>query len=117
VLANGDTYSGGVEDGLFKGRGIYINNPKGPFGGQRYEGGFRAGRRDGEGVMNYQNGDRYVGEFKADKKNGKGTLFFASGAKFIGTFKDGKRNGEGTLYASSGSIEREGRWKDDVFVD
>ena len=62
------------------------------------------------------NGDRYDGEWKEGKREGKGSLTLSNGAKYVGEFSNGKYDGFGTLYSSSGSIISQGLWSKDVFI-
>ena len=57
----------------------------------RYEGEFKAGRRNGRGVCTYADGHRYEGEIKADQK-GRGVYILADGHRYEGDFKDGEVN-------------------------
>ncbi len=58
--------------------------------GARYEGEFKDGYYNGQGVYMYANGDKFEGEFKDDKCNGQGVLTYANGDKFEGEFLDDK---------------------------
>ena len=60
---------------------------------------------DGHGVSSYSNGDRYEGEFKYGKKNGQGISIYSSGDKYIGEYKNNLRHGKGMF------IWGPGRWK------
>ena len=46
--------------------------------GNKYEGEFKNDKREGKGIMLYNDGDKYEGEFKDDKKDGKGIYYFNS---------------------------------------
>ncbi|RLN93407.1 hypothetical protein BBJ28_00006931 [Nothophytophthora sp. Chile5] len=52
-----------------------------------YEGEFRAGLRDGNGVFFYANGARYEGEWRANVKDGYGLFFYENGRVFVGLFR------------------------------
>ena len=43
----------------------------------------------------YSNGDKYEGEWKIGFRNGEGTITSASGNVYIGDWKDDKMNGKG----------------------
>ena len=45
--------------------------------GRRYEGDWKDGVRDGNGIDTFSNGERYDGEWKDDKKNGKKCFYLA----------------------------------------
>ena len=78
-----------------------------------YHGGWRNGKRHGEGTSYHANGDVYVGGWSEDCKDGRGTIRFSNGDLFTGTFKGNMRNGPGVLHFSSGDIYR-GHYRDDL---
>jgi hypothetical protein len=98
--ASGDQYDGEWLDGKRHGKGVYLfsggdkyvgewaNNQWAGFGvhtralfkdvttqeefdGYRYEGEFKAGKKDGKGTLLLGNGDSYDGEFMADHYHGE----------------------------------------------
>ena len=57
---------------------------------KKFNGHWKNGEKDGEGVMIYVNKDIYSGQWKNGKKEGQGTYIFNdTGMKFVGTFKCG----------------------------
>lgn len=56
------------------GHGVYKSS-----NGDRYEGLFRDGKREGAGIINYGNGNRYEGDFRYGKRHGFGTMTYPSG--------------------------------------
>ena len=64
--------------------------------GDKYDGEFRDGKRNGQGTFTWLNGGKYVGEYRDGKFNGQGTLTWPNGDKYVGEFRDGKRTGRGT---------------------
>lgn len=46
--------------------------------GDRYEGDWLDGNKDGKGTYTYVNGNKYNGEWKEDAVNGKGTVLIKS---------------------------------------
>ncbi|KAF0699938.1 Aste57867_9531 [Aphanomyces stellatus] len=54
--------------------------------GNRYEGEFAHGVRDGFGIFYYANGARYEGHWEANVKNGLGLFFFDDGTIYEGEF-------------------------------
>ena len=80
-----------------------------PPNGNKYVGGFKDNKHNGQGTFTSAAGDKYVGEYKDDNYNGQGTFIFASGEKYVGEFKDGNYNGQGTFTTSSGD-KYVGRW-------
>ena len=81
--------------------------------GRQYDGEFKDGLFDGNGVITHLDGEKYVGEFKDDIANGQGTNTFLDGQKYVGTFKDGKRNGQGTITLPGGD-KYVGEFEDDL---
>ena len=107
---NGDIYEGEVdEDGRPFGNGIYTWTD-----GERYEGEWRDGVRNGQGTQILPDGRRYEGEWKDDTRNGWGVFTWPDGGRYEGEWKDGSRNGQGTQLFSDGR-RYEGEWKDDVW--
>ena len=66
------------------------------------------------GTFTFPSGEKYVGGFKSDKYDGQGTFTFPSGEKYVGGFKNDKYDGQGTLTYADGSV-KDGLWKDDRF--
>jgi len=65
--------------------------------GDKYEGEWKDGQKNGQGTYTWSNGNKYVGEFKNGKQHGQGIFTTPSGNKYVGEFKDGKQHGKGTL--------------------
>jgi hypothetical protein len=80
-------------------------------GGSTYFGGWKNGKRHGQGTYNWTSGDKYVGEFKDGKRNGQGTYTYPDGRKYVGKWKEGKKHGQGTFTQRDGG-KYEGMWKD-----
>lgn len=85
-------------------------------GGQKYVGGFKDGKMNGQGKYTEPDGTSYVGEFRDGKYNGLGTYTWANGRKHVGAFKDGARSGQGMEFSADGTILLSGIWENDVFV-
>lgn len=58
------------------------------------------------------NGDKYDGEFKDGKRNGQGTYTHSNGNYYVGEFKDYKPNGNGIIFNTDGSIQESGIYSD-----
>ncbi|MGD1857072.1 MAG: pentapeptide repeat-containing protein [Leptolyngbyaceae cyanobacterium] len=112
VYPNGTEFYGAFEDGQpASGRGtmVYAN-------GNRYDGNYRNGQRNGCGTFAFANGRRYVGEFKDDLFSGRGMWEFANGDRYIGDFEFNRCNGEGVfLFADGTSVS--GIWQQGRLVD
>jgi hypothetical protein len=66
-----------------------------------FDGNYVDGKRNGFGILHFNNGDRYEGNFKNNLKEGEGIYYYKSGASWKGNFTDDKMNGEG-LYEKKG---------------
>lgn len=126
---NGDSYEGGLINGIMEGKGTYTwangskyvgqwrNGKRHGFGteyypGQgKYIGNWINGIAEGYGVL-YFDGNTYVGEWKNFQFNGKGLYDYFNGDRFKGTFVNGEREGNGILVTSDGYIYT-GTWKQD----
>ena len=86
--SNGDVYTGEFADNLPHGQGVMsfaVDSFEFPAdAGDRYEGGWLAGKMHGEGTYFYASGDRYEGEYRAGERHGPGTLFYADGRAEVG---------------------------------
>jgi hypothetical protein len=107
------SYSGGCKDGLAEGHGKAS-------GIARYEGEFRAGRKQGKGVKTWPSGDRYEGDFVADRKEGKGTYTWGrnsawAGEKYSGDYVADQRHGNG-IYEWPGGDRYSGPWEHDIIT-
>jgi len=74
-----------------------------------YVGGFRNGKRYGEGVMRWGNQDCYEGYWENDDMSGTGKFTKADSSSYSGTWKNGVPHGRGTMIHSSGK-KYEGDW-------
>jgi hypothetical protein len=91
--------------------------------GHIYTGGFKNGKRDGEGFMKlpggrtlkgrfqdntisgtftYPDGRVFIGQWEFLERNGRGTLKYPDGRVYEGEFKSGLRNGKGVMTWPSG---------------
>ena len=92
VYENGDTYTGGMKDGLPDGEGKfkYAN-------GEEYEGSLKGGIKEGKGKYVFKNGDVYEGDFKDGLMDGEGAFSYANGDRYEGCFWKGEKTGNGKL--------------------
>ena len=112
---SGERYEGGFKNGLKEGKGVeYYSN------GERFEGYFRNGLREGKGKYIWKNGDKYEGDFKKGKREGNGIMYYKNGSRYEGEFKNGKPEGKGIYNWNEGRYEgdfkngkREGKGKID----
>ena len=61
-------------------------------------------------------GNKYVGDWQDGKIHGQGTYTSANGSKWVGSWENGKLNGYAITYYADGSINKEGIFKDNVFI-
>ena len=106
TFQNGDKYEGGWKDGKKNGKGTYTSK-----NGYKYEGEWKDNKMDGKGTYKFKSGEKYEGDWKDDKMDGKGTLTLKNGVIYDGDWKDNKMDGKGTLTCENG-YKYEGEWKD-----
>lgn len=130
--SNGDSYKGGIVNGLRQGYGVmkfsatgdvyegYFSNDQltgnGKFiyaNGDLYEGSVLDSKKHGYGKFSYANGNTYEGNFENDVRSGQGKFVWASGAYYEGTFANDLKNGYGFMLFEDGS-RYEGNFKDDM---
>ena len=63
-----------------------------------YEGEYKKGVRDGNGIYYYPNGEKYEGKFRNGIREGKGVFYWKDGKRWEGYFKNDEMNGEGIFY-------------------
>ncbi|KDO35168.1 hypothetical protein SPRG_00014 [Saprolegnia parasitica CBS 223.65] len=80
-----ETYDGDWLDDVQHGAGVHVWKTK-EKRGNRYEGEFANGVRDGYGVFYYANGARYEGHWEDNVKHGLGLFFFEDGTIYEGEF-------------------------------
>lgn len=101
-------YEGETQDDLPHGRGTLTYHPGKTH--KKYEGEWKNGQFDGEGVLKFSNGSRLEGRWKEGQLHGKGIESSASGATYEGGFCRGKYHGKGTYRFADGTVH-EGGWK------
>tara|TARA_B100000963_G_scaffold360705_1_gene392650 strand:+ start:849 stop:1907 length:1059 start_codon:yes stop_codon:yes gene_type:complete len=72
--------------------------------GDKYEGYWSKGKKNGLGKYTYSDGNYYEGDWVNDKQDGFGKLVYANGDIYEGYYKNGMRNGEGKLISESNNI-------------
>jgi hypothetical protein len=104
------SYSGPCVNGLAEGEGAAS-------GIAEYRGGFKAGRKHGQGAKSWPNGDRYEGGFAADHKEGYGSYEWGrgrwEGERYDGVFAGDRRHGYGIYWWPSGDVYA-GPWEADL---
>lgn len=66
----------------------------------------------GKGTAIYSNGDKYDGEFANGLREGNGIYYWKDGEKFVGIFSNNKRNGYGKYFDANGNLIEEGNYVD-----
>ena len=66
--------------------------------GDNYDGTWKNGMMDGEGVLYTAQGERYKGQFKDNQKHGSCIEITADGTRFEGSYDRGERHGNFTEY-------------------
>lgn len=82
--------------------------------GDKYEGEWMAGKKNGRGLYIFANGDIYEGEFEEGNRQGEGSYTWTDQSYYRGQWMADKMNGKG-LYANA-EIELEGYFENDNFV-
>jgi hypothetical protein len=100
---------GGFKNGKKSGQGTLTTSD-----GEKNVGVFKNGEKNGQGTLTTLDGEKYVGAFTNGEKNGKGILTSQGGFKYVGIFKNGKKNGTGTFTWPDGG-KYKGEWKDGKF--
>ena len=100
LLPDGRSYWGGLRRDRFEGFGVLLSENE----RERYEGGFRRGKKSGSGTFYYANGDVFRGQFEDDAPHGEGEFVFANGGSVQGVWKRGRLwQGSGNFTVSSGA--------------
>jgi hypothetical protein len=109
---DGTRFYGKFVDGApADGRGIMVFPS-----GQRYDGDYRQGKRNGCGTMTFDQGKRYTGQFSDDQFQGLGVWTLENGDRYIGEFRNNKCDGTGTFIFKDGSFQS-GNWQNGNLVD
>jgi hypothetical protein len=104
--SNGTKFYGKWANGIpADGRGTMVYSS-----GNRYDGEYQAGKRNGCGMFLFANGRKYVGQFQDDRFEGQGSWILENGDRYIGAFKDNKCHGQGTFIFADGSY-KSGQWQ------
>jgi hypothetical protein len=90
-MVDGAIYSGQMKQVTAHNKVILVKHGKGKQvwpDGVEYEGDWRNGMAEGEGVFNHANGDVYTGELYRDRAYGYGVYEHTNGQKYEGHWKD-----------------------------
>ena len=73
-----------------------------------YEGLWKNGRYNGEGVQKCHGGSLYKGNFVVGRRDGQGVVKYGRGIHYEGEFRDGKPHGRGFMYSELSGYAFEG---------
>ena len=99
---NNDCYEGGWKEGKRHGQGKYTWANGSIYGGGWKDG--QKGNRHGHGKQIYPDGNVYEGRWKNNQRHGYGKLTYSDGQCYIGDFEDNKIQGSGTFTYSDGRV-------------
>lgn len=87
-----------------EGEGLLVWTRKNAIEGlvSRYNGTFKAGKREGKGTWNHSSGSKYTGEWKNNLKHGQGELWLDFGDYYKGEFREDKYEGKGVFIGLDG---------------
>ncbi|TGK87223.1 membrane-binding protein [Leptospira bourretii] len=91
-LKDGTYYAGGFLNHRFHDYGILKH-----FSGEKYEGYWHRGEKNGKGKIFYADGAFYEGNFRRNIKHGEGYYVWSDGTKISGFFVNGEPQGKCTL--------------------
>lgn len=109
---DGGIYRGEALNGKPHGMGILTYASTDPR--YKYNGYWKEGKRQGEGIMYWRNGDQYAGNWANGMENGEGDCMYANGDKYVGQWKDGEPSGEGTCIYANGD-KYVGHWENGLW--
>ena len=75
-----------------------------------YDGDWVNDKKEGKGIMTFNNGNKYEGMWDYDNMCGKGTMTYANGNKYDGEWKNSHKHGNGIMTYANGN-KYEGEWK------
>ncbi|TNV82428.1 hypothetical protein FGO68_gene4340 [Halteria grandinella] len=95
---NGDRYEGDFKDGKRNGAGTYWHAASRDV----YDGNWLNNQESGSGVLKFGDGGLYEGEFSEGKFHGKGNYTYPDGRRYEGEWAGGKPHGQGVYYYTTG---------------
>lgn len=102
---DGDRYDGEYVDGIRQGQGTYVWRS-----GSVYRGAYVDCRRSGWGVMNHADGRRYEGHWTRGRRDGEGTMTLPDGRSYSGHWANTNPHGWGVHTWPNGN-RVEASWK------
>ncbi|XP_071440432.1 radial spoke head 1 homolog [Hetaerina americana] len=105
ILPNKDLYQGYYRYGRRDGNGLYMFR-----NGARYDGDWYQNLKDGNGIFYYPDGSKYEGQWQSDMKHGYGAYTYPNGDFYEGTWKENFRHGLGTYLFKATETKFLGTW-------
>jgi hypothetical protein len=96
---NGSYYEGDVVYNEAHGNGKFYG-----ICGLKYAGEWRNGRKDGTGIIVYNDETEYHGEFHNDTFNGRGKMRWQDGHLYVGNFYNSMLHGDGAMTIPEGKV-------------
>lgn len=84
--------------------------------GERFEGEYKNGLREGKGTYFHLNGDRFEGQYASGKRNGKGKYYFSDKSVLEGVWIDNQLEGKAIIRDQQGKIIHQGYWKNNKYI-
>jgi hypothetical protein len=83
--------------------------------GNKYQGNFKDGKRNGYGKFIWATGSKYKGQWVNNKRQGKGEEILADGTSYVGDFNNDQKHGNGTLYDKNKNVIKKGTWTNGIY--
>ena len=96
---------------------MYICSDEEQKPGSSYKGGYKHGKKEGQGLAKFEDGGEYKGAWKNDEKSGLGAYYYPNGDSYIGHWKGDVKHGEGTYTFKSCKSIFTGQWAEGDIVD
>ena len=108
VISEGEFYEGEFAEGTYNGFGTFHYAPGNNKEWSTYEGHWKDGEKDGEGILTFAETSkyyiRYEGNWVKDRREGFGRLFYRNGRYYEGEFAEDKLCGKGRFVISEGEF-------------
>ena len=107
---NGFVYEGSFREGLRHGIGTLKHEPS----SYCYQGGWAYDKKNGKCIETI-NGEKFEGFYKNGVREGKCTILYSNKDKFVGNLLDGKKDGYGEQFYSKTNTIYKGEFKNNLF--
>ena len=89
---------------------MYVRSDDEEKPGSTYKGGYKHGKKEGQGLAKFEDGGEYKGAWRNDEKSGLGAYYYPNGDSYIGHWKGDVKHGEGTYTFKSCKSIFTGQW-------